>query len=91
MKPLIYNTEARAKKAAKSIAIAEAEKFFSSSYKSSTEKNMRLSKNWLIEHTDTHCVCGQTGAIQSVLFHRGQQFQGMAGYCKYCGSENPMP
>ena len=91
MRTLIYNTQARAKNAAKASAIRYAEKQLGINYSPNTEKRLKLNKNWLIKYTETQCVCGQTGAIEAVLFHRGQQFSSLAGYCNFCGSEYPMP
>lgn len=91
MRTLIYNTETRAKTAAKTEAIRQAEKLFQKSYTTKTERNLRLNKNWMIRYADTQCVCGQTVAVCAVLFHRSQQFIGVAGFCKSCGSQYPMP
>ena len=91
MKILIYNTETRAKSAAKNEAISQAEKQFQIVYTAKTEKQLRYNKNWLIRYTETRCACGQTSAIEATLFHRKQQFTGYAGYCDYCGSAHPMP
>ena len=91
MRALIYNTETRAKNAAKTEAIRLAEKFLGITYTTKSEKNLRQDKNWVIRHSDTQCVCGQTMAVHAVLIHRGHQFVGVAGYCQSCGSQYPMP
>jgi len=91
MKTPIFKTHQQAITSAKDTAISSLEKIRGRNYSTSYCKKIKADrKNWLLTPMTAQCLCGETSAVEAVLFIEGQHY-GYAGYCSSCGERNPMP
>lgn len=100
MRLKIYQNYNQALKAAKEMALADAEH---ATRHTLIFNNLTLSdtdRDYLVTGSSTKCCCGETGAVEVTYFADpdlcedvigGNQFTVRTGYCEYCGNEDPMP